>query len=1569
MLLMAVEAVKQMVPAGRDVTGYTVKEAEFISAVSIHPESSTETVLHMRPLQKSYEKETVWSEIDMFVYGNERWSKCFKASVLIHYEERESQVDGGAEKQLWNESIAQQYAQAQVDCVHTIDSGTLYESFKESGISYGESFQLLQDIRWDRKSTCISHLELANVEKGHWLVHPAVLDAAIHSSLVQGSGGLSERSTTWVPRKVRNVWFSAASGTASSLNIMTQAKKNPEGAGVNLSTYILPEGESLPRVVLGDALLLPVAQIDSAKNDSRKLLYRIGWEPQLSQLHPEQLRQICQSDDIPDEHTGMSVFYSKLEAALDVVIRDTLQQLPRVDLTQVPEHMHKLIAWMKRHVAHSSASATNGDICGNSVSQTLQKLVNERPRWKLFESVGNNMLSIIQGEIDPLELLLSSGLAATFYEEIFDRNCDERLTNYLKLASHENPGLRILEVGAGTGGMTSKVLAAFQQLEQLNGGETFAEYTYTDISPAFFESARETFEPMFPGRVQFKTLDLENEPSKQGFELGAYDLIIAGSVLHATSDLVRTLRNVRKLIKNEGHLVLLEVLAPYSIAANLGFGVLPGWWLSVEDWRSNSPTITEESWDGVLRQTGFSGNDMVIKDYDDPVCHLSGIVVSKAVPEHQQHLNGDTPARSLYFVINEHSERQKALARLIDTETQTSLVFQRTEVLPLSAVKDVDLDGTSVVVVITDIDQPLFSTLEEDQLVVLKDLLKRMRNLLWVSVSDLDGKGHSTNLHTSLAAGWLRSMRSEALDRHIITLSIESSENDLATYTTHISKVLYASFKLETPSPELEYIVRAGTLHTGRLLEETKLNNRVKSLTVPTLESGPWKSGPPLRLAIGARGMLDTFEFVEDVTYQLELQSNEVEIEAKAWGLSFRDVFVALGRLDGNDFGYDCAGVVIRVGSHADLQPGDRVVINGQGCMRTYPRVISQAAIKIPDSLSFEAAASIISPGITAYYSLLKVANLQKGEKILIHSASGSTGQMAIMIAQMVGAEIFATVGFDSKKQLLIDQFGLLPDHIFYSRDTTFAQGIKRVTSGYGVDVVLNSLSGDRLRASWECVAPFGRFIEIGKADIVENSSLPMTHFSGNVGFFAVDLHHVGLANPKLACRLVKETFDLVIQGQIGHPQPLHCYPLSEVEQAFRFMQGGKNTGRIILTASDSDTVQKRLLGRSDWVLDRNASYLVAGGLGGIGRSILKWLADKGARHLIVPSRSGPESLAASETVAQLQKRGVSVAVPLCDVSSAPELTSALAKCSENMPPIRGCINAAMALQDAVFDNMSYAQWNTTVHSKAYTSWNLHSVLPADLDFFVQLSSLAGVYGSPAQSNYAAGCAFQDSLAHYRTERGQKAISFDVGWMRTIGIIAETESYQRYRKATADMGQIEEHEFLALLEMFCDPALPVLDPKESQLLIGVVTPRDLLAKGQVVTPLAKRPLFAGFSRLPGDAGHTTGADSSIDISALFKQAVSPKERCDLVIAALSSKLARALSIPTEEIDSGDRLSDCGVDSLMAVELRNWIGLDFRAEVAVFEIMGGIPISAIGALVVERSEYSRRMDKDESLDKA
>lgn len=275
-----------------------------------------------------------------------------------------------------------------------------------------------------------------------------------------------------------------------------------------------------------------------------------------------------------------------------------------------------------------------------------------------------------------------------------------------------------------------------------------------------------------------------------------------------------------------------------------------------------------------------------------------------------------------------------------------------------------------------------------------------------------------------------------------------------------------------------------------------------------------------------------------------------------------------------------------------------------------------------------------------------------------------------------------------------------------------------------------------------------------------------------------------------------------------------------------------------------------------------------------------------------------------------------------------------------------------------MFENMTLTQWEQTSHSKVESSWNLHTSL-SDLNFFILLSSVSGVVGNPGQSNYAAGCTFQDALAWHRSQRGQKAVSIDLSVMRSIGIVAETERLQQHFQSSKGFIQVEETEFLSLLDICCDPSY---HPKghQCQVVMGLETPASLLARSLEPPEILQRPLFARFSQLPGRSGSSSdGTAGDVDAARLFRQVESAAERAQVVVEALSKRLARTLSIKLEDVDTHQALHAYGVDSLIAVELRNWLGKEFAADVPVFEIVSGKTIEAVGELVAKTSRIEKR----------
>ncbi|KAI0157191.1 hypothetical protein GGR52DRAFT_582973 [Hypoxylon sp. FL1284] len=1556
LLIMSIEALRQTASPNRSIFGFFIKEAHFLSPVIVEESASepTELMVHLRRIQNPYERESTWSEILIYTYVKDRWAECFRATAQIQYEEPKSGIQDEPERELELERIGRSYDAATVCCTTTISSRKFYTHALDSGFKYGDCFRLLQDIHWNGGGISTARIKQPGPTcRTASLAHPSTMDNMVQLSIAQVSKGCSQPLPACVPYQLFDTWMSARGWDCASPDSrlrLASYMSSFSGSRAEASIYVLSDDGS-PLANMGR---LVMASISSKPADGRsrdhRFIHRIDWQPQLSLQSPQQLRELCNAKTTKQDETEPAHFYQRLEAALIKSVEKTLGNLPQLVIENAMPHEKRFLSSMQYLIEKHEASGTADEVADDSCAEfILDQVERSNPSWSIFPVIARNLERIFLGQTDVLEILFEAGLAENLYRSIFDHICDQRFYRYIELASHENPGLKIIEIGAGTGGMTRHVTGALRALELRTGTSRFQRYDYTDISPSFFAKAKEEFDGP---RFSFQALDIEKDVASQGFEVGAYDLVIAGSVLHATSSLETTLGNVHRLLRPGGQILFLEVVSPESVCTMVGFGLLPGWWLGQEQHRQRSPLITEGEWDEALKQSGFTGTDLVIRDYENDACHLFSIMLStvRENPEsahHQSstveteadntmnHNHGDGTMRHIVFIIDGENENQLVLVEGL------AMKFNAAEVVYLNDLRNVQFSPDDIVVSLLEVERPLLASISEEDFQGVQHSINSSRNLVWVASARPQ---ETTYSYSCAMTGLFRTIRAEASEKRISTLAVESDECVTAeTLAGHLDHVIATSG--ESTTSEVEFIVRNGHIMSGRMIEDVEFDDAVRALVFRQRKVEPLGVGPPLSLSVGTVGMLDTLQFVEDNTLSSELGEYEMEVEAKAWAS------------DGP--GWDCTGVVKRAGSRSAFHPGDRVGLGLVGSMRTSVMASSKTAFKIPEGVSFEDAVSFINPGCTAYHCLVNLAHLQKDEKILIHSAAGSTGQMAIWIAKHCGAEIFATVGSVEKKHLLVERFGIPPSHIFHSRSSAFAQGIARLTGGAGVDVVLNSLSGDKLKATWDCIAAHGRFVEIGKVDIASNSSLPMGNFLKNVSFFAFDIVHLASTKPDLISGLVRKVQELICNGIMHYPHPRHVFSASEVEKAFRLVQGGTHAGRVVVRVNPSDSVPKFIRAQSEWKFNDAVSYLIVGGLGGIGRAVCKWMVSKGAKYLILPSRSGPSSAAASATIQELRSQGAVIETPVCDASSFSALSSCLEACAKIMPPIRGCINSAMALQDCMFEAMNHAQWDLALRTKVQTSWNLHQLLREPLDFFILLSSVSGLFGGISQSNYAAGCTFQDALARYRSLQGEKAISLDLGWMKTIGIIAERDDYERNRRRARDMIPIEEDEFLALLDLCCDPLGRYQQPDtdKCQIIIGATTPAFFHSRGERPIARVQRRMFSGLTGIQEERPRPETAVKE-DHAALFKQASGPQARAEVVTRALVGKLAKALSMSVDDIDTERALSDYGVDSLMAVELRNWFNNDFQAEVTVFSIMDSIPIAGLGELVLKRSKLTQ-----------
>ncbi|KAL4940592.1 hypothetical protein BDV06DRAFT_223966 [Aspergillus oleicola] len=849
-----------------------------------------------------------------------------------------------------------------------------------------------------------------------------------------------------------------------------------------------------------------------------------------------------------------------------------------------------------------------------------------------------------------------------------------------------------------------------------------------------------------------------------------------------------------------------------------------------------------------------------------------------------------------------------------------------------------DLKGKRCISLL-EIESSLLEDPSESDFEKIKQIILNTSSLLWLV--GVEGPA------ASLIAGLARTVRNEIAGLQLTTLlappSSFASGNELAS----------AIFKVATsPITDNELRLEKGILQVSRLVEDDGLSNAIAGLQRGEKVLTPLSQAVrPQKLVIQNPGLLDSLCFELDESLECEIGDNEVEIDVRASGVNFRDVMTAMGQIPDETVGLEASGVVRAIGKDVTrFQVGDRVCCLAHAAHKPLIRVPFVQCKRIPEHLSFEDAATLPMVHYTAYHALINLGRIRKGQIILIHAAAGGVGQAAIQVAQHYGLEIFATVGSDSKRELIKNVYGIKDDHIFNSRDLSFVKGLLRMTKGRGVDCVLNSLSGEMLRQTWYCLAPFGVFVEIGMKDILSNTGLDMLPFKKHATFCFFNLENIATINPQLIDEIGDGVFKLLDEGSLRPVFPVTVYPVSQMESAFRLMQAGRHQGKLVLSYSPEDTVP--MLRRADDALrlDPNATYVLVGGFGGLGRSLARMFASSGARHLAIFSRSGAVSIAAQECVGEIEQLGTQVQVYKCDVSSAIAVKEAVEDIQNHLPPIKGVIQGAMVLRDVLFEQMTYQQWIESTRPKVQGSWNLHQYLPKDLDFFITLSSFAGVFGNQGQGNYAAAGAYEDALAYHRRSQGLKAVTIDLGVMRDSGVLAEQGTTANLKDF--ESFAISDATFHAMIKKVIVDELSGTNT-QPQIITGMPTGKTTQAAGIDRPYFFDDARFAILSQTGGQGDENAGGDVSIE--AQISRVGSRDEAVPLVQEALVNRVAKFLQTSPTEIDASKPLYHYGVDSLAAVEMRNWVFREIKSEISLLEVMSASPISQLAQEIANRSK--------------
>ena len=1030
-------------------------------------------------------------------------------------------------------------------------------------------------------------------------------------------------------------------------------------------------------------------------------------------------------------------------------------------------------------------------------------------------------------------------------------------------------------------------------------------------------------------------------------------------ILHFTSDIKSSKEALRLLGGRDGERRRFKSYNPYAASLDNFQEMLDSWTglIKIEEPEEGSYDLVvvdggiDQSVEAYVKPGGY----VVSKDSDISSGSLSPLFSNSGFSAGYKSLEEPSVSEPLTLVLAAAaSDRTKAIASFIYTAYSGLVSTVSLEHLAEQA------DVSENVIVLTSLDEDLFfadsSHSSVDYHSVQKLLTQQQKNIVWLlECATID----SQKPEHAIISGLARSARSENDQLRLVVLDVaEASDGH------RVSQLLMQL--LDRRIKEDEVTERNGTLFIPRVEADDKLNSKLPNGLngEPRIERfGQERS---LALSIGRVGLLETLVFADDEKLiDSSLEDDELEIEVRASAINFRDIAASMGIIEDHKLGDECSGIVIRKGSKVDdsFQVGDHVVAwrPGQGAHCSIVRNPASLCYKLGD-MTFAVAAAMPLIITTAYYALIDVARLQPGESVLIHSAAGGVGQMAVQIAQNLGARVLATVGSQAKRDLLKTKFHLTDDQIFSSRDDSFVGNVMRVTHHKGVDVALNSLAGKLLHATWGCIAPFGRFIEIGKRDIHENSKIQMDPFRVNVTFASVDLITMFERNKPLGARVFQECCRLVHEGIIQPPETITELSYAEVQKGFRLLQMGKHTGKVVLVPAKDDRVPVLPSKfRNTRLFSPSKVYLLVGGLGGLGRTLAEWMVRKGAKSLAFLSRSGADKADAQATIDWLSARNVQTSVYRGDVTNYLDVEACITSCGRGLA---GIFQAAMILQDAPLSQMTYKQWENCVRPKVRGTYNLHkATLQTQLDFFICLSSVSSILGSKAQANYSAANGYLDALMRQRRETGLKGTTINCGMIVGVGAVAENATLQRVMEKIG-YDPVNEQELLYQIEEAVTANNSETSDRgfdQHQIITGINLQRQELF-------WAEKPLFRNLYANHDFNGEATQSTANKNLGALLRSVTDPEERNDLLTTSFIEKVAAVLAVASETIQPKNPLSAYGLDSIVAVEFRKWFSKSVGVDLALFDVLGSKSINALvakaaGMIKMDESKGERKADEE------
>lgn len=1148
-----------------------------------------------------------------------------------------------------------------------------------------------------------------------------------------------------------------------------------------------------------------------------------------------------------------------------------------------------------------------------NIKTDLQGLLSNYPesfgQLTLTGRCGESLAGVLQGKVDPLSLLFPDGsleLTELLYREspqprIFNNMVRLGIEKAIRDLPVDKP-IRILEIGAGTGGTTSYVLPCLPSER--------TEYFFTDISPLFLNRARTRFSQY--DFVRYEILNIEKDPASQGFAEQSFDIVLAVNVLHATLDMQETLEHVRQVLKPNGLLFLVEGTNPENWV-DITFGLTDGWWRFTDtELRADYPLMQRETWHRLLPQVGFY--NVAALPFDDTQFQQA-LILAQAAPAPSGH----------WLIFADDSGVGKMLVDRLTPLNQTYTI--------VTAGGDFHSDRNGYTVnpsVPEDFDRLISeSTRKAGRLlrgvVYLWPLNMKRESGSPLEPDQANGLGGAVYLAKALAASgieppqvWLVTRDAQRFNNRELLAVEESTLWGLGKVIQlehpefHCTRIdLDGTSALDEQAKSLfAYVWRPDEEDQLAFRENDRYTARLKRTSLAAIhDTAPLFDGKTAwQLHAPGNGVL------EDLAWQPALipepGPGEVAIEVRATGLNFRDLMNALAmRSDDELLGGECSGVVTALGPGVtQFKRGDAVLGMARGSFGSFAIADANFIVHKPTELSFAESAALPIAYFTAYYCLQHIAGIQKGQKILIHAAAGGVGLAAVNVALRAGAEVFATAGSEAKRSFL-KALGIA--HVLNSRSLDFADEIDSLTQGQGVDVVVNSLSGEFISRSVSTLNKNGTFIEIGKREIWSQerftSEKPSAHYH------IVDLAALTETSPGTVVPIFKEVMELIRRGEL-EPLPIRSFSIHETSAAFRYMAQAMHTGKIVVT-------------QHGYHLRTDGTYLVTGGLSGLGLLTARHLADRGARHLVLLGRSAP-SPETEAAVAALETKGIRVRVLQADVSKLEDIRRILNDIKQNLPALRGIVHAAGVLDDASILRQEWSKFARVMAPKVDGSWHLHQLtFDEPLDFFVLYSSTSALLGSPGQSNHSAANTFMDSLAHYRRSRGLPALSINWGIWSEIGSAAARKADEWM--LARGVGTIKPAQGLEMLDLLFaqDRAQIAVLPIDWEIYLSQFKTVPVWLTRVAEEKNKKGKKSTQTSSPPETSVKTAATDWHQKLSS-----VPLNQQRQFLMEHVHSQVVKAIGLEAgQEIDPRQPLNELGLDSLMAVELRNMLGSSLKLD--------------------------------------